>query len=75
MSTTPAPNLYRILMLTIWQEDEETWRFLLEDPRSGERKGYAELDLLVDGLKHVIDTNQTALKDDFLFDSAPSPDC
>lgn len=75
MSTTPTPNLYRILLLTIWQEDEETWRFLLEDPRSGERKGYAELDLLVEGLKQVIGNSQTALNNDTIFDSASSPEC
>lgn len=61
MSTTPNSNLpsnvYRIFLLTVWQEDQDNWRFLLEDPRSGERKGFSGLESLVDGLQNVMDGN------------------
>jgi len=44
-----------MFLLTMWQEDETAWRFQLEDPRSGQRMGFAEIESLVDGLHDVID--------------------
>lgn len=64
-------NCYRIFLLTIWQEDSETWRFQLEDPRSGERIGFAGLEPLVSGLQSVMDENQIPDKQPSLVDSAP----
>jgi hypothetical protein len=43
---------YRIYLLTVWREDEEGpkgtqgLRFRLEDPRTGERRGYSSADAL-----------------------------
>lgn len=75
MSTQPKQNLYRIFLLTVWQEDQETWRFLLEDPRSGERKGFAGLDSLVDGLQSVMNGNAPPSDESASSDSAQSPGC
>jgi len=56
-SSTPdlSTNSYRIFLLTIWQEDQNNWRFLLEDPRSGERTDFSGVDSLAAGLQDVID--------------------
>lgn len=69
MSTTPTPNVYRIFLLTVWQDEQDQWRFLLEDPRSGERKGFSGLDSLVGGLQDVMDGNVKPTN----LDSAESP--
>jgi hypothetical protein len=43
---------YQIYLLTIWEEDgQETrgvdeWRFRLEDPRTGQQRGFTSLDAL-----------------------------
>ena len=60
MSTTPKPTIYRIFLLTVWQEEQDQWRFLLEDPRSGKRQGFSELESLVGGLQDVMDGNVTS---------------
>ncbi|MEZ4862676.1 MAG: hypothetical protein R3C14_15280 [Caldilineaceae bacterium] len=64
MSTQPANRIHRIYLLTIWQEaggqedgrqpEEENWRFLVEDPRSGRRKGFANVTALVEGLLAMV---------------------
>ena len=53
MSILEEPPRYHTYLLTMWEErslDADTpvvWRFRLEDPRTGERKGYADLEALV----------------------------
>lgn len=47
---------YRTFLLTLWAErsqdrDSPVWRFRLEDPRTGQQRGFANLAALVDGLK------------------------
>lgn len=40
---------YRAYLLRLWQTGEDeavVWRALLEDPRTGERHGFADLDSL-----------------------------
>ena len=44
---------YRVYLLRFWQEPREkpdlpnVWRFSLQDPRTGERRGFASLEALV----------------------------
>ncbi|MEZ4862686.1 MAG: hypothetical protein R3C14_15330 [Caldilineaceae bacterium] len=59
MSTQRSKQIHRIYLLTIWREDgrqpeEENWRFLVEDPRSGRRKGFAGVAALVEGLLAMV---------------------
>ncbi len=45
---TTKPLYYRIYLLTVWQEQNRgppdliTWRFRLEDPRSGRQQVFAD---------------------------------
>jgi hypothetical protein len=57
MSIFDKPPHYRSYLLTLWEErgrDPDTtvvWRFTLEDPRTGERRGFADLEALVAALR------------------------
>ena len=47
--TTQEPR-YLAFMLRLWQvrdNDEMVWRASLEDPHTGERRGFASLEMLV----------------------------
>jgi hypothetical protein len=54
------PPVYRSYVLTLWQEhsrgasEPAVWRFRLEDPRTGQRRGFADLGALVAALKEVM---------------------
>ena len=44
-------------LLRLWQADSnhaETWRASLEDPSTGERKGFADVDALVGYLRSLV---------------------
>lgn len=45
----PTPSSYTIYLLRLWIESEAdaVWRFSLEEPRTGARRGFATLDELV----------------------------
>jgi hypothetical protein len=51
------PTRYRTFLLTLWEErsqdrdSPQVWRFRLEDPRTGQQRGFASLEALVDALK------------------------
>ena len=51
------PPRYRSYLLTFWEERSQdpaippAWRFRLEDPRTGQRRGYAGLEALVAALE------------------------
>ncbi|MGD8969093.1 MAG: hypothetical protein PVI07_16420 [Anaerolineae bacterium] len=51
-----APR-YRAFLLTLWEERSrdrdapQVWRFRLEDPRTGQQRGFASLEALVEALK------------------------
>ena len=53
MTLFDKPPHYRSYLLTFWEErsqDSKTrkvWRFSLEDPRTGQRLGFADLEALV----------------------------
>lgn len=45
MDSSAAPR-YRAYLLRLWQtgdDESASWRALLEDPRTGERHGFADL--------------------------------
>ncbi len=54
MSTQEEASIHRIFLLTVWREETESWRFLVEDPRSGRRKGFASVAALVEGLLEMV---------------------
>ena len=57
MALFAKPPRYRMYLLTCWEErssDPDTptrWRFVLEDPRTGQRRGFARLAALMDALE------------------------
>jgi hypothetical protein len=49
VNSTTDTHRYRAYLLRLWQSGEDetaTWRALLEDPRTGERHGFADLNSL-----------------------------
>ena len=50
-------SLYQVFVLRLWQEPGDTsehcaaWRFVLEDPKTGQRRGFTDLAVLMDFLK------------------------
>ena len=57
MDADRRPPGYRTYLLTLWEEQgrdghaRPAWRFSLADPRTGERRGYAHLEELMDALE------------------------
>jgi len=46
-----SSSLYQSFLLRIWRDDEHTpWRLQLEDPHTGERRGFATLQQMVEFL-------------------------
>ena len=56
---TNKPPYYRIYLLTVWQEQSRgppervTWRFRLEDPRSGRQQAFADAAALMTALQAI----------------------
>jgi len=54
------PPCYRSYLLTVWEERSRdpnspgAWRFSLEDPHTGQRRGFADLAALVAALEDEI---------------------
>ena len=60
---------YRSFLLRLWQVDvEETraWRFSLEDPVTGERKGFAHIAKLMYFLMEEISNDQQGISNKFI---------
>ena len=63
MSIIHDPPRYRAFLLTLWEErsrdrdSPQVWRFRLEDPRTGQRRGFASLEALVEALKQEMGDN------------------
>ena len=61
MSIIHDPPRYRTFLLTLWEErsqdrdSPQVWRFRLEDPRTGQQRGFASLEALVEALKQEMD--------------------
>ena len=57
MSTFDKPPRYRSYLLTVWEERSQDpdvsviWRFSLQDPRTGQRRGFASLEEMVNFLR------------------------
>ncbi|GEM_PF-2297646 len=62
------PPYYRIYLLTIWQEQNRgpperiTWRFRLEDPRSGRQQVFADAATFMRALEAIADDPDEATK-------------
>ena len=58
------PPYYRIYLLTVWQEQNRgppepiTWRFRLEDPRSGRQQVFADAVTLMAALQAIAVANE-----------------
>ncbi len=65
---TSKPPYYRIYLLTVWQErirgppERITWRFRLEDPRSGRQQAFVDAAALMAALQAIAATNEEAEK-------------
>lgn len=61
---TSKPPYYRIYLLTIWQERNRgppalpTWRFRLEDPRTGRQQLFVDAATLLNALQTIAAGNQ-----------------
>ena len=61
MSICSRSPRYRAFLLTLWEEggrdrdSPQVWRFRLEDPRTGQQRGFASLEALVEALKQEMD--------------------
>lgn len=79
MSIPIRSQRYRSYLLRFWRESSEKtaplndWRFILEDPHTGERLGFANLDKLVGHLNYLMHSADTldALPSDSQTDAAP----
>ena len=60
MDIFDKPPCYRCYLLTCWAEQSQdplepmVWRFRLEDPHTGRRRGFASLEALVAGLEREL---------------------
>lgn len=66
----PKPPYYRIYLLTVWQEqnrgppEQITWRFRLEDPRTGRGQAFADVTTLLDAVLAVSVLSEEREKED-----------
>lgn len=64
----PKPPYYRIYLLIVWQEQSRgpppliTWRFRLEDPRSGRQQLFADAATLMNALQTITATPEEGEK-------------
>jgi len=60
MAANPQPPVYRIYLLTVWQEhdqmddDDPGWRFHLTDPQTGKRYGFTSPATLLAALQQAM---------------------
>lgn len=70
MSFFQDPPRYRTLLLTLWEERNQdpnlpsVWRFRLEDPRTGQRRGFATMETLIEALKEEMSSSDEERPDD-----------
>ncbi len=50
---SPAPG-YRSFLLRFWQADHLHWRATLEDPHTGERRAFADVERLTEFLRGAV---------------------
>jgi hypothetical protein len=69
MAMFDKPPRYRSYVLTFWEErgqDPDTpvvWRFSLQDPRTGQRRGFASLEKVVTFLRTELVSSEDNLCD------------
>ena len=57
MNPSNRHALYQVYVLRLWQEPGEPredcamWRFVLEEPKTGQRRGFVDFSALIDFLK------------------------
>ena len=57
-SMAADPGDYHAYLLRLWraqQDQQVVWRASLDDPRTGERRGFASFDQLVDYLQETLE--------------------
>jgi hypothetical protein len=48
---SPSSHLYHSFLLRLWRDDETSpWRVQLEDPHTGERRGFSSMEKMVEFL-------------------------
>ena len=68
MAIFDKPPRYRSYLLTFWEERSQdpaasaVWRFRLEDPRTGQRRGFADLEALMAALEQEATGSRTDAK-------------
>ena len=65
MNPFPLPTNYRIFLLTVWRNESgaaegTALRFSLDDPRSGQRRGFGEPEALLAFLAASLDAGDAA---------------
>jgi hypothetical protein len=61
MSIVDQPPRYRFWVLACWEEESgdpqvrTRWRFSLQDPRTGRRRGFADLEALMAALRRQLE--------------------
>ena len=69
MTTYDRPPHYRSYLLTVWEERSEeleapsSWRFSLEEARTGQRRGFASLEALLVFLRTELVDDRTGRPD------------
>jgi hypothetical protein len=69
MAIFDKPPRYRSYLLTFWEERSQdpaataVWRFRLEDPRTGQRRGFASFEGICDFLQAELAVDQDNLPD------------
>lgn len=67
---TNEPPYYRIFLLTVWQERarnlpaQVTWRFRLEDPRTGEQQLFTDILALMVAVQKITRLQENAGKEE-----------
>lgn len=47
MTSKQTQPAYRAFLVRLWQESENNWRATLEDPHTGQRRAFADVDTLL----------------------------
>jgi hypothetical protein len=67
MSQVKSPPRYSVYLLRCWQERDNsndvsaTWRFSLEDSRTGKRQGFADLESLMQYLNKALQEDDSEI--------------
>lgn len=48
------PQSYQAYLIRLWQEDDHTWRATLENPHTGERQAFADVEMLLTFIRNQV---------------------